>query len=72
MGPILTHNLGVRDIVTAVVGNIFVSDEPESISYLDTLLFGAYRDFTYALAQLWMNVRGNCRWDAYRVLMSAC
>ena len=27
VGPILAHNLGVRGLVTAVVGDIFVSDD---------------------------------------------
>ena len=27
VGPILTHNFGVHDLVTAVVGGIFVSDD---------------------------------------------
>ena len=51
VGPILTHNLGVRDLVTAAEGDIFVSDDPESVSYLNTLLFGAFRALTNALAQ---------------------
>ena len=32
VGSILAHNIGVRDLVTAVVGDIFVLDDPESIS----------------------------------------
>ena len=32
VGPILAHHLGVRDFVTVVVGDIFVSYDPESIS----------------------------------------
>ena len=48
VGPILEHNLGVRDLV---VGGIFVSDGPESISSLDMFLFGAFRALTYALEQ---------------------
>ena len=51
VGPILAHDLGVRDLVTVVVGDIFVSDDLESISSLDTLLFGSFRALTYALAQ---------------------
>ena len=51
LGPILAHNFGVLDIVTAVVGDIFVSDDPESISSLDALLFGGFRALTYAVAQ---------------------
>ena len=51
VGTILAHNLGVRDLVTAVVEEIFVSDDPESISSLGALLFGAFRDLTYTLAQ---------------------
>ena len=37
VGPVLAHDLGVRDFVTAVEGDIFVSDDPESVSYLYTL-----------------------------------
>ena len=51
VGTILAHNLGVRDLVTAVEGYTFVSDDPESISSLNALLFGAFRALTYALAQ---------------------
>ena len=51
MGPVLSHNLGVRDFVTAAEGDIFVSDDPESISSLNMLLFGAFRALTYALTQ---------------------
>ena len=51
MGSIFAHNFGVRDLVTAVVGDIFVSDDPESISSLGALLFGAFRYLTYTLAQ---------------------
>ena len=28
MGPVLAHNLGVRNFVAAVAGDIFVSDYP--------------------------------------------
>ena len=51
VGPILAHNFVVRDLVTAVVGGIFMSDDPESISSLNVLLFGGFRALTYALAQ---------------------
>ena len=50
VGPILAYNFGVRDLVTAVVGDIFVSDNPERISSLNTLVFGDFRPLTYALA----------------------
>ena len=49
--PILAYNFGVRDLVTAVVGDIFVLEDPESIISLDVLLFGAFRALTYALTQ---------------------
>ena len=42
VGPILAYNFGVRDLVTAAVGDIFVSDNSERISYLNTLLFGEF------------------------------
>ena len=48
---ILAHNFGVRDLVTAVVGDIFVSDDSEIISSLNALLFGDFRALTNALAQ---------------------
>ena len=51
VGPVLAHNLGVRDFVRAVEGDIFVSDDPESICSLNVLLFGAFRALTNALAQ---------------------
>ena len=51
VGSILAHDFGVRDIVTTVMGDIFVSDNPESISTLNTLLFGAFRALAYALTQ---------------------
>ena len=50
VGSILTYNSGVRDLVTVVVGDIFVSDNPESISSINALLFGAFRALTYSLA----------------------
>ena len=50
MGPVLVHNRSVRNLVAAVAGDIFVSDDPESVSSLDALLFGAFRSLTYALA----------------------
>ena len=50
VGSILAYHFGVRDIVAAVVGDIFVSDNPERISSLNALLFGAFRAFTYVLA----------------------
>ena len=49
VGSILTHNFGVRYLVTSVVGDIFVSDDPESISSLNALFFGAFIALTYAL-----------------------
>ena len=51
MGPVFTHDLGVRNFVAAVDGDIFVLDDPESVSSLDALFFGAFRYLTYALAQ---------------------
>ena len=50
VGSILAYNFGVCDLVTAVMGDIFVSDNPECISSLKALLFGAFRDLTYTLA----------------------
>ena len=50
VGYILAYNFDVRDIVTSVLGDIFVSDNPERISSLNALLFGAFRAFTYVLA----------------------
>ena len=50
MIPILAYNFGVRDLVTVVVGDIFVLDNSERISPLKALMFGAFRDLTYALA----------------------
>ena len=50
VGSILSYHFGVRDLVTLVVGDIFVSDNPERISYLNALLIGAFRALTYALA----------------------
>ena len=49
--PIFAHIIGVRDLVTVVMGDIFLSDYPESISSLDTLFFGDFRSLTYTLAQ---------------------
>ena len=51
MDPLLAHNLGVRNFVAAFAGDIFVLDDPESVSYLNTLLYGAFRYLSYALAQ---------------------
>ena len=51
VGPVLAHNLGVRDFITSVEGDIFVLDDPESVSSLNALLFGDFRALTYALAQ---------------------
>ena len=51
VGPVLAHNLGVHDLVTAVEGDIFISNDPESVSYLNALFFGPFRSLTYALAQ---------------------
>ena len=51
VGPVFAHNLGVRNFVAAVNGDIFVSDDPESVSSLDALFFLAFRSLTYALAQ---------------------
>ena len=39
MGPVLAHNIGVRNFFAAVAGDIFVSDDPESVSSLNKLLF---------------------------------
>ena len=50
VGYILAYNFGVRDLVTAVVGDIFVSDNPERISHLNAFLFGEFRALAYALA----------------------
>ena len=49
VGPILAYNFGVRDLVTAVMGDISVLDNLERISYLSALLFGDFRALTYAL-----------------------
>ena len=49
VGPILPYNCGVHDLVTAVMEDIFVSDNSERISSLNALLFGAFRALTYAL-----------------------
>ena len=51
MGPLLAHNLVVRDFVTTVEGGIFVSDDPKSVSSLHALFFGSFISLTYALAQ---------------------
>ena len=51
MGPVLAHNLGVRNFVAAVAWDIFISDDPKSVSSLNLLLFGDFRYLTYALAQ---------------------
>ena len=50
VGPILAYNFGVRDLVTEVMGDIFVLDHSESISYLNAFLFGYFRSLIYALA----------------------
>ena len=50
VGPILAYNFFVRDLVTAFMGDIFVSDNSECISSLNALLFGSFRALTYALA----------------------
>ena len=49
VGPIFSYIFGVRDLITVVVGNIFVSDNSERISSLNALLFGSFRALTYAL-----------------------
>ena len=51
VGPVFTHNLGVRNFVAAVDGDIFVSDDPESVGSLNAFVLGAFRSLTYALAQ---------------------
>ena len=51
MGPVFAQNLSVRNFVAAVDGAIFVLDDPESVSSLDALFFGAFRSLTYDLAQ---------------------
>ena len=51
MGPVFAHDLDVRNFVAAVYGDIFVLDDPESVSSLDTLFLGAFRSLTFALAQ---------------------
>ena len=40
MGPIFTHNLGERNFFAAVDGDIFISDDPESVSSLDAFFWG--------------------------------
>ena len=50
MIPILAYNFCVRDLVTAVAGDIFVSYIQEHISSLNALLFGDFISLTYALA----------------------
>ena len=50
MGPVSEHNLGVRNFVTVVERDIFVSDDPESVSSLDAFL-RAFSSREYALAQ---------------------
>ena len=49
MGSLRAYHFGVHDLVTSVVGDIFVSDNPECISSLNALLFGAFRALAYAL-----------------------
>ena len=51
MVPLFSHDLGVRNFVAAVDEDIFVSDDPESVSSLDALFSGAFRSLNYALAQ---------------------
>ena len=51
MGPVFAHNVDVRNFVAAADGNIFVSDDPESVSSLNALFFLSFRSLTYALAQ---------------------
>ena len=51
MGPVSEHKLCVRNLVAAVDGYIFVSDDPESVSSLNALFFGSFRYLTYALEQ---------------------
>ena len=50
VGSILAYHFGERDLVTAVVGDIFVSDNLECISSLNALLFGAFIALEDALA----------------------
>ena len=40
MGPVFAHNLGVRNFVAAVDRDIFVSDDPESVSSFDKFFLG--------------------------------
>ena len=50
LGSILAYHFGERDLVTAVVEDIFVSDHSECISSLNALLFGAFIALDNALA----------------------
>ena len=52
MGPVFAHNLSVRNFIAAVDGDIFLSDDPESVSSLNALFFGTFRYLTYALSQV--------------------
>ena len=49
MGPIFTHDLGVRNFFVAVEGYIVIADDAEGVSPLDELVLGTFRSFSYSL-----------------------
>ena len=49
LGPIFTHNLPVHNFFAAIMGDIFVADDMESVSPLDALFLGDFRSFSYYL-----------------------
>ena len=46
VGPVFAHDLGVRNFVAEVDGDIFVLDDPESVVF-----WVAFRSLTYTLSQ---------------------
>ena len=52
MGPILIHDLGVRDFFAEVEGGIVVANDAKSVSPLDALVLGIFRYFSYYLEKL--------------------
>ena len=49
LGPIFTHDLGVRNFFVAVEGDIVVAYDMEGVSPLDELVLGTFISFSYSL-----------------------
>ena len=65
MVSVFAHNLGVRNLIAAVDGDIFISDDPESVSSLNAFVLGSL----YPLHMSWHRHPSLFEYDLFHVFL---